>query len=74
MKASVLDGVDSQCHATAVLLPRKRASTLYTGGWLGTRASLDGNGKSRPPPGFDLRTIRPIARHYSHYTIVVHSS
>ena len=74
MKVSVLDGVDSQCHAMAALLPRKRPGTHYKGGWVGPRVSLDGNGKSRPPPGFDLRTIQPIARHYSHYTIVVHNS
>ena len=53
-------GVDSQSHATATLLPRKRAGTHYKGGWVGPRASLDGNGKSHPPLGFDLQTIQPI--------------
>ena len=30
-------------------------------GWVGHRASLDGSGKSRPPPGFDPRTVQPVA-------------
>ena len=27
---------------------------------MGLRAGLDGCGKSRPPPGFDPRTVRPV--------------
>ena len=34
------------------LYPRgKRPSTLFTGGWVGPRAGLDGYGKSRPHRG-----------------------
>ena len=40
-------GVGGQCHALAAL-PRERASTHCTGGWVSPRASLDGCGKSRP--------------------------
>ena len=29
---------------------------------MGSRAGLDGHGKSHPPPGFDPRTIQPIAK------------
>ena len=32
---------------------------------MGSRASLDGRGKSRPPPGFDPRTVKPVASRYS---------
>ena len=34
-----------QCHATAALLPEKRPGTQFIGGWLGSRAGLDGWGK-----------------------------
>jgi hypothetical protein len=29
------------------------------------RAGLDGRGKSRPPPGFDPRTVPPVASRYT---------
>jgi hypothetical protein len=28
---------------------------------VGSRAGLDGCGRSRPPPGFDPRTVQPVA-------------
>jgi hypothetical protein len=31
---------------------------------MGPRARLDGCGKSRPPPGFDPRTVQPVASRY----------
>ena len=34
-------------------------------GWVGLRAGLDGCGKSRPPPGFDPRTVQPVASSYT---------
>jgi hypothetical protein len=34
------------------------------GGWVGPRACLNGCGKSRPPPGFDLRTFQPYLLRY----------
>ena len=34
---------------------------------MGLRAGLDRCGKSRPPPGFDPRTVQPVASHYTDY-------
>ena len=48
--------------------PRKRPGTLCTGGWVGSRAGLDRCGKSRPPPGFDPRTVEPVASRHIDYT------
>ena len=38
---------------------RETHGTHYTGGWVGPKTGLDGCGKSRPPLGFDLRTVHP---------------
>jgi len=43
------------------LYPRERPGTHCIGGWVGPTASLDGCGKSRPPPGFDPRAVLPVA-------------
>ena len=43
------------------LYSRERPGTHCTGGWVGPRAGLDGRGISRPPPGFDPRTVQPVA-------------
>ena len=48
-----------------LLYPWERPGTHCTGGWVGPRAGLDGYGKSRLPPGFDPRTIQPIASRYT---------
>ena len=32
---------------------------------MGLRADLDRCGKSRPPPGFDPRTVQPVASSYT---------
>ena len=34
---------------------------------MGLRAGLDWCGKSRPPPGFDPRTVQPVGSRYSDY-------
>ena len=34
-------------------------------GRVGDSAGLEGCGKSRPQPGFDPRTIKPVASHYN---------
>jgi hypothetical protein len=47
------------------LYPRERPGTRCTGGWVGTRAGLDVCEKSRPPPGFDPRTVQPVASRYT---------
>ena len=58
-------GVRGQRHASAALYPRERHGTHCTGGWMGPRPGLDRRGKSRPPPGFDPRTVQPAASHYT---------
>ena len=58
-------GMRDQLHAPPVLYPRKRPGTHCTGGWVGPRADLDRCGKSRPPPGFDPRTVQPVASRYT---------
>ena len=45
--------------------PEKRPGTHRTGGWAGPRTDLDGCGKSRPPQGFDPRTVHPVASRYT---------
>jgi hypothetical protein len=52
-------------HAPAALPPEKRHNTHCVGGWLGLRTGLDGSGKSRPPPRFDPRIVRPVATRYT---------
>jgi hypothetical protein len=50
------------------LYPRERPGTHCTGGWVGLRAGLDAWEKSRPPPGFDPRTVQPVASRYTDWT------
>jgi hypothetical protein len=57
-------GVGGHRHAPAAL-SRERPGTHYIGGWLGPRAGLDVCEKSRPPSGFDLRTVEPVASRYT---------
>ena len=45
--------------------PGKRPGTHCIGGRVGPRAGLDGCEKSRPPLGYDLPTVQPIASHYT---------
>jgi hypothetical protein len=64
--------VGGQIHAAAALPPGKRPGTHCIGGLVGPRAGLDGCGKSRPPPGFDPRTVQPVASRYTDYAIPAH--
>ena len=48
-------------------LPRERPGIHCTGGWVGPRAGLDRCGESRPPPGFDPRTVQPVASRCTEY-------
>ena len=50
-----------QRYALGVLPPVKRPGTHYTGGWVSPRAGLDVWGKAFTPPGFDPRTVQPVA-------------
>jgi len=58
-------GVGGQCHTLATFFPGNRPSTHCTTGWVGPRTGLDGGNKSWPPPGFDPRTVQPVACHYT---------
>jgi len=50
--------------------PGKNWYPLYKRlGGLGPRTGLDGCGKYRPPPGFDTRTVRPVASRYTDWVI-----
>jgi hypothetical protein len=64
---TALEGVRGQRHAPAALYPRERPGTHCIGGLVGPRAGLDRCGKSRPPPGFDRRTVQPVASRYTDY-------
>ena len=58
-------GVGGQRNSPASLRPGKKPGTHCIGGWVGPRARLDGCGKSLPPPGFDPRTVQPVASRYT---------
>ena len=45
--------------------PVQEAGWACTGGWVGPRAGLDRCRKSRPPTGFDRRTVQPVASLYT---------
>jgi hypothetical protein len=51
------------------LYPRERCGTHCTWGWVGPRTGLDACGKSRPRPGFDPRTVQPVASRYTDWAI-----
>jgi hypothetical protein len=53
------------CHAPAALPPGKRLGTHCIVGWVDPRADQDGCGMSRPQPGFDPRTVQPVASRYT---------
>ena len=59
-------------HAPAALPSGKRTGTQCIGGGVGPRAGLDGWGKSRPPLGFNPRTVQPVASRYTDYAILAH--
>jgi len=59
-------GLGGQRHAPAAL-PRERPDTHCVEGWVGHRAGLDECGKSRPLPGFDPRTVQPVASRYTDF-------
>ena len=43
------------------LYARERPGTHCIEGCVGPKGGLDGCGKSHPPPGFDPRTVQPVA-------------
>ena len=56
-------------RCTGALALGKRPGTHFTGGLEGPRAGMDGCGKSRTPPGFDSRTVEPVASRYTDCSI-----
>jgi hypothetical protein len=52
--------------------PPERPGTHCIEDWMGPRAGLDRCEKSHPPPGFDSRTVQPVARRYTDYAIPAH--
>jgi hypothetical protein len=44
---------------------REIPGTYCIGGWMGPRTGLERCGKDRPPPGFDPRTVQPVASRYT---------
>ena len=59
------DGVGGQRDAPAALPPGNRPDTHCIGGWVGPGTVLNGCGKTRPPPGFDPRTVQSVASRYT---------
>ena len=62
-----------QRHAPAALPPGKKPGTHCIGGWVGPRTGLEVCGKSCPPPGFDHRTVQPVASRYTDWVIATHN-
>jgi hypothetical protein len=60
--------VGVQRHAPAALSPQKSRYPLYMR--LGDPQGLSGRVRQiSPPPGFDPRTVQPIASGYTHYPL-----
>ena len=55
------------------IYPQERPGSHCIVGWVGPTAGLDGCGKISPPPGFDLRTVQPVASRYTVYAIPAHT-
>ena len=62
-----LEGAEGSASRPGRSLPPGKNRYLCTGGWVAPRTGLDICGKSRPPPGFDPRTVQPVASSYSDY-------
>jgi hypothetical protein len=58
---SALDEGGWSTSTARALYKQERPGTRYKEGWVGTRACLDGCGKSRPAQGFYPRTVQPVA-------------
>jgi hypothetical protein len=65
-------GVGGQLHAPAALPPVKKPGTHFIGGWMDPRGRSGRVLKISPPPGFDPRTVQPVASRYTDWAIAVH--
>ena len=63
-------GVGGQRHAP-VAYPWERPGTHCTGGWVGPRVFWTG-AENLAPPGFDPRTVQPVASRYTDCVIRAH--
>ena len=64
-------GVGGQRHAPAALPPGKTWYPLYRR--LGGPQCQSGQvQKISPPPGFDSRTVQPVASHYTNWAVLAH--
>jgi hypothetical protein len=62
-------GMGGQCHAPAALPPGKTRYTLFRR--LGRTQVRSGRvRKILPLPGFDVRTVQPVASRYTNYVIL----
>ena len=70
-ETSALDGVRGQRHAPAALPLGKTRYPLYSRpGGPQSRSGRDR--KISPPPGFDPRTVQPVASRYTDWAIPAH--
>jgi hypothetical protein len=51
------------------LSPRKRTDTHYVGDWVVPPESVWTGAENSPPPGYDSRTVQPVASRYTYYAI-----
>ena len=66
---SELDGGERSTSRPGRVTPGKDpVRVVWEAGWA-PGAGLDGCGESRPPPGFDPRTVQPVASRYTDWAI-----
>jgi hypothetical protein len=63
---TAIEGVRGQLHVSAALYPRERPGTHCTEGWVAPGLVWTG-AENFPPPGFDPRTVQPVASRYTDY-------
>jgi hypothetical protein len=67
---TALEGVRGQRHAPAALYSRERPDTHCTvqeAGWAPGPVWTGADILAPPPPGFDSRTVQPVASRYTDY-------
>jgi hypothetical protein len=65
--ATALEGSEGSASRPRRSLPRERLGTHCTGGWVGSRRRSGQVRKILTPPGFDPRTVQPVASRYTDY-------
>ena len=69
-----LDGVGGQRHVPTVLLSRKRPGNHYAWRWVGPTADVELVQEISPPPGFEPRTVQPVASRHTDWAIPAHNN